>query len=419
VAFSVANRQNQVIMNIRLPNSLQTFPASVTTFPETLQRANPRTRLILGLIAIVLAIAAVWALVHLLSPAPAPPKKPPPPVMVASVQLGNVVAQEHTIGTVVANATVQVTAQVGGQLESAAFTEGQIVQQGDVLFRLDPRPFQAALAQARATMARDQASLISAQNDAKRYTVLAVSGAASAQQRDQAVAQAHALAATVRADKANVDLAALNEQYSVIHSPVTGKTGPILIQPGNLVTANGTNALVVITQVQPVKVSFTVAQTDIARVQDRMVSHQLTATVTVHGAKDINLSAPVDFLGNQVSPTTGTVELRATFANLDYRLVPGQLVDVSVALNNFAHVTIIPREAVNLGPDGSYVYVLDNQNKAFLRPVTVLNDDGTSDAVKGNLKPGDKVITDGQLRVMPGKPVSIVKPAGAQHAHAK
>jgi multidrug efflux system membrane fusion protein len=396
-------------MNIRLPNSLQTFPGTVTALPGQFQRANSRTRLIVGTIVVILAVALAWYVSHLIY-APAVPKKQAPPVLVGAVQVRDVIAQERTIGTVVANATVQVTAQVGGQLESAAFTEGQIVHQGDVLFRLDQRPFQAALMQARATMARDQASLVSAQNDAKRYSVLAQSGAASAQQRDQAVAQAGALAATVRADKALVDVAALNFQYATIHSPVTGKTGPILIQPGNLIPANGTNPLVVITQVQPVKISFTLPQTDIARVQDRMAAHSLTATVQIHGVTESTITAPVDFLGNQVSAGTGTVELRATFANQDYRLVPGQLVDILVAIENYQHTLTIPREAVNQGPDGPYVYAVDAKHNARMVPVTVLNDDGTRDAVKGNLKAGESVITDGQLRVQPGKPVAIQKP---------
>jgi multidrug efflux system membrane fusion protein len=402
-------------MNIRLPNSLQTFPASSSAvLSSTFQKTNSRARLILGIAGVLILLFAA-VVVYRITTAPVV-KNPPPPVLVGTVQVQNVVAQERTIGTVVANATVQVTAQVGGQLESAAFTEGQIVHQGDILFRLDPRPFVAALEQARATMARDQASLVSAQNDARRYSVLAQSGAASQQQRDQSVAQARALAATVKADKALVDVAALNYQYSVIHSPITGKTGPILIQPGNLVPANGTNPLVVITQVQPVKVSFTLPQADIARIQDRMKAHSLTASVQIHGVTEQTITAPVDFLGNQVAAGTGTVELRATFANDDYRLVPGQLVDIQVALNNFDKVLTIPREAVNQGPDGNYVYALDAKNTARLVPVTVLNDDGVHDAVKGKLNAGQKVVTDGQLRVKPGKPVQIQKPAGSKPA---
>ncbi|HTQ13766.1 MAG TPA: efflux RND transporter periplasmic adaptor subunit [Rhizomicrobium sp.] len=405
-------------MNIRLPNSLETYPGSVTGTTGLLRRTNSRARLIIGIVALLLALFVAFVIYRIYTTPE--PHVQVPPVYVAQVQRANVVAQERTIGTVVANATVNVTAQVGGRLDSAAFTEGQIVHQGDVLFRLDPRPFQAALAQAQATMARDQASLVSARNDAVRYSTLVKLGAASAQQRDNAVAQAGALAATVKADKANVDLAALNQQYAIIRAPVTGKTGPILVQPGNLVVANATSPLVTIVQVQPVKVSFTLPQSDIARIQDRMKAHTLTVAVAIHGERESTITAPVDFVGNQVSAGTGTVELRATFANDDYRLVPGQLVDVQVALSDFENVLTIPHDAVNQGPDGPYVYTVDAADKAQMVPVTVLNDDGTTDAVKGKLEPGERVVTDGQLRVKPGKPVAVQQPAQsapAQRAH--
>lgn len=398
-------------MNIRLPDSLQSVPAAVQGFPETMRQANPRTRLILSAAGVVAALAVVWYAVNAFTVPPAR-KMPLPPVRIAKVAMQNVIANEQTIGTIVANTTVQVTSRVEAQLESANFVEGQTVHKGDVLFRLDPKPFQAALLQAQATTARDAASLASAQNDAKRYSTLARLGAASASQRDQFVAQSKALAATVRADKAMADVAALNLQWSVITAPVDGKTGPILIQPGNLVKANDTNALVVLTQIHPVKVSFFLPQSDLPRIQQRMQAGTLTANVQVHGTDLVHEMAKVDFVGNAVSATTGTIELRATFPNNDDKLVPGQVVDVAVALDQYNHVLVVPHEAVNVGPDGRYVYAVRGGN-ADLVPVTVLNDDGTTSAIRGALKKGEQVITDGQLRVIPGKPVSVVKP-GAQ-----
>lgn len=393
-------------MNIRLPEPLASAPSAARDIPSALRQTNPRTRLILGVVGIVVALAVVWYLVDAFS---APPARviPPPPVRAANVTQHNVTAYEQTIGTIVANATVNVTARVDGQLESAAFTEGQMVHKGDVLFRLDPRPFQAALAQAKATMARDAASLASARNDARRYSTLAKMGAASASQRDQFEAQAKALAATVAADKAAVETAELNLQYAVITSPVDGKTGPILIQPGNIIKANdNTNPLVTITQIHPVKVSFFLPQSDLPRIQERMAAGDLTANVQVHSAEQTRESAQVDFVGNAVSATTGTIELRATFPNADNKLVPGQVVDVGVALNQFRNALVVPHDAVNVGPDGRYVYgVVDG--KAVLVPVTVLHDDNTHAAVEGKLTPGELVITDGQLRVVPGKPVDI------------
>ena len=401
-------------MNIRMPDSLQAAPAAVKGFPEAVRQANPRTRLIASVVAILIALAVIWYLIDAFT-VPPPHVIPPPPVRVGTVTQSNVTAFEQTIGTIVANATVQITSRVDGQLDSAAFVEGQTVKAGDILFRLDPKPFQAALAQANATTARDEASLASANNDAKRYSILAKMGAASSSQRDQFVAQAQALTATVKADKAMADVAALNLQWSVIRSPVDGKTGPILIQPGNLIKANDTNALVTITQIHPVKVSFFLPQSDLPQIQQRMAAGDLTADVQAHNAVQTHERAKVDFVGNAVSATTGTIELRATFPNTDDKLVPGQVVDVSVALGQYRNSIVVPHDAVNVGPNGRYVYALQNGN-AVLVPVNVLYDDGKSAAVQGKLKIGQQVVTDGQLRVIPGKPVIV---AGKKGAHGK
>src|SRR5206468_7495655 len=200
-----------------------------------------------------------------------------------------------------------------------------------------------------------------------------------------------------------------NVMYAQIRSPIDGKTGPMLIQPGNVVPANGTSPLVVITQIQPVKVSFFLPQADLPRIQTQMQAHRLFATLQAHDATNTQLTAPVDFIGNAVDNTTGTVELRATFNNADLRLVPGQLLDVSVSLAELPNAIVVPREAVNQGPDSRYVFVVDRQNRAQMVPVTVLNDNGQTDAVSGNLRAGDRVITDGQLRVVAGGPVVVLK----------
>jgi multidrug efflux system membrane fusion protein len=412
-------------MNFQLPDSLQTVPAAVQSFPETVRQANPRTRLIWGVIGILLVIALAWYASGLFATTP-PPKVPAAPVRVGQAARKTVIITEHTVGTIVANATVAVTAQVAGQIVSVNFKEGDIVKKGDVLFQLDPRPFQAAFAQAQATTARDQATLVSDEKDAARYSSLIKLGAASQQQTDVAVAAAKAMAATVASDKAAADAAKLNLTYSTVRSPVDGKTGPILIQIGNLVAANQTNPLVTIAQIHPVKVSFFLPQTDLPRIQQRMAEGKMEATIQVQGQGGEVLKAPVDFVSNAVSNMTGTIELRATFPNLDNVLVPGQLADTNVSLGEIDNAVIVPHDAVNLGPDSSYVWVVDKQSKAQMRKVQVLNDDGTIAAVKGPVKPGDKLITDGAMRVVQGTKVVIKKklpgtqqstaqvPAGAQ-----
>ena len=317
------------------------------------------------------------------------------PVKVAAAHQRNMAVIERTIGTVVANSSVSVTARVQGQLTKAYFKEGQMVKTGDLLFQIDPSPFQAAYDAALATLA-------SAKTNADRSASLLKQNAIAPQVDDNNQA-AYQLA------KANAEAARLNLQFTEIRSPIDGKTGPILLQPGNLVSVNGLTApLVNITQIQPIKVSFSLSQADLPRIQARARQPQgLTAVVALHDAGgDHDLTAPVDFISNAVAATSGTIELRASFPNTDLSLVPGQLVDVVVELANIPNAIVVPREAINTGPDGNFIYVVNDDRIAEVRPVKISFDDGTNDAVLGNVHDGDKVIVDGQLRVIPNSKVS-------------
>lgn len=393
---------------MRLLPPVLSVQTAIQNVPHAWHRASSRMRWLIGAAAILLIAFIGWLI---FGGAPAEHKRPPPPVSVAEAVSHDVTISEHALGTVVANATVNITSRVDGQVAQAHFKEGDIVHKGDVLFELDLRSFNAAVAQARANEARDQAQYVSAERTAKRYEELAKENAVSAQQRDQMVAQAGALAGTVKADKAAVDLALLNLQYATIHSPIDGKTGPILIQPGNLVKANDVNPMVVITQEQPVKISFFLPQSDLPRIQAQQANNKLIATVEPHDNARGATSARVDFVGNAVNQQTGTIELRATLANEDFRFVPGQVADVSVALGELPHAIVVPDAAVNTGPDGRYVYVVNKNGIARMEKVSVLFAQGKTDAISGRVKPGEHVITEGQFRVEPGKPVSIVKPA--------
>ncbi|MBV8801351.1 MAG: efflux RND transporter periplasmic adaptor subunit [Alphaproteobacteria bacterium] len=369
--------------------------------------------------AVAAAVLVALVLWRILAPTQSrPPKQAPAPVRIALVRSRNVVIQEHTVGSIIANATVQVTAQVGGQLIATHFKEGDFVHKGDLLFELDPRPFRAALAQAAATQARDQASLVSARNDAVRYAALAQQGAASRSQADQFVAQEKALAATVQADAASVQAARLNLSYSQIRSPVDGKTGAIAVQQGNIIPANTANPLVTITQIHPVKVSFFLPQSDLPRIQERMASHAMIAAIRIRGEGGGTRAAFVDFVSNAVSNQTGTIELRATFPNVDNALVPGQMTDVSVSLGELKNALVVPHDAVNLGPDGPYVWLVDRGSTAHMRKVAVLNDDGSTAAVAGRIAPGDRVITDGSLRVVENGHVRVIGGQGRGDAAA-
>ena len=338
------------------------------------------------------------------------------PVRVGTVERRDMAVVEHTLGTVVANTTVNVTSRVQGVVDSAAFKEGQFVRKGDLLFQIDPRGFEAALSQARAVLAKDEALLVNANRDRDRYQSLANQGAISDQQRATTATNADVLAATVAADRAAVQMAELNLDYSKIRSPVDGKTGPLLVQPGNMVSATNLAPLVTIQQVRPVKLSFSLPQSDLDRIQARQKSKGLRAIL--EGRKDAKgqpLSAPVDFTSNAVSGLSGTIELRADFANDDLSLVPGQLVDVTVELDDIPNALVVPRDAVNDGPDGTYVYVVEDGKKgtqAVTHPVKILFDDTKNVAVSGDIKPGDKVITEGQLRVEPDSVVRVIGGGG-------
>jgi len=358
---------------------------------------------LIGGAALALALGGFWYFTH--------QAKPPvrrnvaAPVHVATVETGNMAVIERTIGTVMANSTVQVNARIQGQMIKAFFKEGQMVKTGDILFQIDPRPYQAVYDNAVAQLATAKAK-------ADRYTRLSAQNAIAGQQFDDA--QAAYLEA-----KAAVESARLNVEFTTIRAPVSGKTGAILIQPGNMVSAStaSTNAtpLVTLNEIQPVKISLALPQSDLPRIQEMQRTKGLTVTVSLHDAGGSDIQVPVNFIGNAVTNTTGTIELRASYDNPDMALVPGQLVDVTVALAEIANATLVPREAVNTGPDGQFVYAVKD-GTALQVPVKVLFDDGVNDAVSGSLKKGDQVITEGQLRVIPGAKVSVSAakpPAGA------
>lgn len=359
----------------------------------------------MGCAALALILGGFWYFTH--GSAPPVRRAQAAPVKVASVEIANMEVVERTIGTVMANSTVQINARIQGQMTKAFFKEGQMVKAGDVLFQIDPRPYQA-------TYDNTMAQLATAKAKADRYTRLTAQNAIAGQQFDDA--QAEFLEA-----KAAVESARLNVEFTTIRAPVNGKTGAILIQPGNMVAAStaSTNAtpLVTINEIQPVKIALSLPQSDLPRIQEMQRTKGLTITVALHdmgGGSDIQV--PVNFIGNAVTNNTGTIELRASYDNPDMALVPGQLVDVVVALAQIPNATLVPREAVNTGPDGQFVYAIKD-GTAQQVPVRVLFDDGVNDAVSGNLKKGDLVVTDGQLRIIPGAKVNITRakpPAGAK-----
>ncbi len=373
------------------------------------------TRRVLGLLVAAAILASGYYFYASRPPATNPgsdPQTAAAPVTVASVTVGPFEVRARTIGTVSIDATVQVKSQVDGRIMEAPFSEGQIVHKGDLLFRLDPSLFEAQLKQSQAALARDQAQLANAQSDLKRFSDLAKKGFATAQQEEQANAQAKVLSAAIAADLAAIDIAKLQLSYTEISSPLDGKTGRILVQPGNLVKANDTGALVVINRLQPIAVDFSLPQQDLPALQHRMAKGKLKVSVAIPGDERPPMQGNIDFINNAVDATTGTIALKASLDNADLRLVPGQLVDLTILLQTIDEALTVPIEAVNEGQSGQYVYVLAADGTVAISPVKVAYEDGGRAVIADGVRAGDKVVTDGQLRLAPGVKVEVKATAG-------
>ena len=330
------------------------------------------------------------------------------PVTVVDAAIRDVPVRLGAIGTVDPIATVSIRPQVGGVLATAAFVEGQEVHQGDLLFRLDDRPFVTALHQAEAALARDQAQDVAATRDADRYEELLKKNYVSAEDRDRLVAQRDSYKAAVTQDKAAVEAARLQLAYATIRSPIDGKTGPLLIQAGNVVQPNA-SVLVTIHQMRPIRVAFPVPEAHLPDVRQKMASGAtLDVLASPQGDTGPAIAGHLTFLGNEVDRTTGTVLLKATFDNADGRLWPGQFVRISVVLGVQKGATVVPSAAVQEGQQGSYVFVIKPDDTADLRKVTLGPVDGSVAVIEG-VASGERVVTDGQLRLAPGTAVEIRK----------
>jgi multidrug efflux system membrane fusion protein len=313
-------------------------------------------------------------------------------------------------GTVEAVQSAGVGSQVGGVVTRVAFHEGQDVRAGHVLFELDPRPFRAALDQARATLERDRARAVSARLDAERAQQLLERDLLSQSEWDQKRADMEALAATVAADSAAVATAQLNLEYSSIRAPIAGRTGRRLVQVGDYVKAATSEPLVTIVQSSPVRVRFAIAERD----APLLLAHRRTAGVLISTAGGAGpLRGALAFVDNAVDPATGTLLLKGEFGNLDGRLVPGQFVDVRLVLYTDPRALVVPVQAVSTGQQGTYVYVLESDSAVAMRPVDVERTVDSLAVIAEGLAPGERVVTEGQLRLSPGARVAIRAPASA------
>ena len=300
--------------------------------------------------------------------------------------------------------TVAVEAQVGGTLTETSFQEGEEVREGQVLFRIDPRPFEAALRQAEAALARDRAQAQNAQREAERYKALVAKDYVTQSQAEQAQAQAASLVATLQADSAAVENARVNLGYTTIRAPISGRTGSLLVRRGNLVKPNG-GPLVVINELQPILVRFPVTARDFLALRRRVAAGPVPVRVTASDSTVLPEQGSLTFLDNAVDSLTGTVTAKARFNNSSRALWPGEYVRVAVQLDVRSGAIAIPTTAVMNGQEGTYVYVVDSEKNAHVRTVTPGQAVGDLTVIERGVQPGEQVVVDGQSRLVPGAKV--------------
>ncbi len=327
------------------------------------------------------------------------------------------------LGTVQAFYTVKVTARVDGELTKVAFVEGQRVRRGDLLAQIDPRPYQAALDQARATLAKDRAQLANARKDLARYTLLAPKKLTSEQTLDTQRALVAQVEAQIEADQAAIESAATELSYTRITSPIDGRTGIRLVDPGNIVHASDTTGIVVITQTQPIAAIITLPEKALGAVAEAMSGGTVNVSVlprdgaqaaAVEGAAGEPERGTVQLIDNQIDPSTGTVRLKAIFPNPRERLWPGEFVEARVLVRTERRVLTIPAVALQRGPDGLYAYVIGPDSRVEARPLTVGYDDEDVAVIEGGLTEGERVATSNFYRLQPGALVQVIRSTQAQ-----
>jgi multidrug efflux system membrane fusion protein len=344
------------------------------------------------------------------------PKPPPPPVRVAVAAVKDMPIELRAVGIVDPVATVDVRSQIEGAVAKVHFKEGQEVQAGEPLFTIDPRPFEAALAQARANLTRDAAQAELARAQAERQAKLFQQGVASKQQFDTYRTQADVDAGAARAGEAAVRKAELDLEYTQIVAPMRGRTGTLGVHVGSVLSANST-VLVTVRQIAPIDVRFSVPEQQLPAVQEAMSQGSLRVTAHAEGSHDEPDVGRLVFVDNAVDRTTGTISLKGRFENDPPRLWPGQFVDVGLRLGERANAVVIPEHAVQPGQDGGLVYVIDDASKAQPRKVRVAFSRAGESVIEEGLAAGERVVVDGQLRLAPGIAVEIQN-EGARTAEA-
>ena len=329
------------------------------------------------------------------------------PVTTAHVVEKAVPVDVTTIGTGEALSTVEVRAQVAGPLTSVQFTEGQDVEKGQLLFTIDPRPFEVAVQQAEAALAKDQAQAKGTEQIRARNEDLFKRELLARSDYDASVTAATGAAAMVQVDSAALETAKLQLQYTKILAPVSGRTGALLVHQGSLVRSTDTTPLVVINQIAPIRVVFAVPGQYLSTIRANQAKSPLLAEASMPGSTTPVSGGTVSFIDNTIDTTTGTIKLKATFPNTNHQLWPGALVETRLRLSVDPHALVVPAGAVQNGQQGQYVFVVGSDRTVSMRPVTVARTSGDDAVVSAGLKAGEEVVTDGQLRLVPGSRITV------------
>lgn len=336
-----------------------------------------------------------------------PQTQAPPPVVVGQAVRRTVPVSLHGIGNVESIASVAVRSRVAGQILKVHIVDGADVAQGQTLFTIDPAPFELPLAQAQAALARDKALLKKAQDDEARYSKLVEKEYVTREQYEAATSQAEALAATIQSDQSAVESASLSLSYCKIGAPISGRAGSVSLKVGNLVKVADDPPLVTILQVRPVYVTFSVPEKYLGDVRTRAAAGKLAVVAKGRGETGEGHRGSLAFVDNTVDTTTGTIRLKAEFPNEDRGLWPGQFVEVQLILSEQKDALLVPSTAIQVGQQGSYVFVVAADGTAQMKPVVVDRAIGEETVLSSGLEAGETVVTDGQIRIIPGAKVTV------------
>jgi multidrug efflux system membrane fusion protein len=376
-------------------------------------------------IALVLAALAAGGLyfthVRPLQRADAAPAPPAVPVVASKVTEHDVPIYLRGVGTVIAYNTDVVRAQIQGQIVSINFTEGQTVHTGDLLAQIDPRPYQALIDQYTGNLERDQAQLINAQANLTRYTQLGDKGWATPQLVETQKAQVGQLQAAIKADQALIDAAKVQLSFTRLTSPIDGVVGIRQIDVGNIISPSTTNGLVVVTQLDPISLIFTLPETDLPQIQQQQQRTSMPLPVVAYSQDDtIRLDQGVlGLVNNEILQTTGSIQLKANFPNKSRRLWPGELVNARLLVDTRHNGMTVPAAVVQQGPQGAYAYVIGPDGTVAIRPVKVAQISDGQALIDSGLKANEQVVVDGQYKLQPGAHVTILHGQAAAEAAAQ